>query len=140
MSITGKERVDVVYHWSQPMEVDHFAARISPGGTIIASALCASLVFWDTYTGKCLKEIHAHSDDVTRLCFSPDGHFVCTASDDNTLRLWKVPTIPKWSYVRSLPEIPSTSNEYSSKPSGFDSAKPGCSYTVQAAVHRSSYP
>ena len=103
--ISGTNRVDIVYHWTKETESDHFCGRVSPGGTVIASGVGSTLTFWDAYSGQVLKEIPAHKNDITRVCFSQDGHMVCTASDDNTLRLWRAPNIPKWNYIRPANEM-----------------------------------
>ncbi len=101
VDISVDNQVDGIYHWTQQTEEDHFYGVVSPQGTIIASAVGSTLTFWDICSGKELKEIPAHKENITRLCFSPDGTLVCTASDDNSLRLWRVPGIPKWTHSRS---------------------------------------
>lgn len=39
-----------------------------------------------------VRDLHGHTDNINTARFSPDGHFVVTASDDGTVRLWEVNT------------------------------------------------
>jgi WD40 repeat protein len=43
-------------------------------------------------TGKDIREFQGHSDDVSRVSFSPDGRQALTGSWDSTPRLWDVAT------------------------------------------------
>ena len=44
---------------------------------------------WDAASGKAIGEPMRHDDEVLSARFSPDGHWVVTASSD-TARVWKV--------------------------------------------------
>jgi len=46
---------------------------------------------WDSHTGECLLAFDTeHSKDLTDICFSPDGRFIVSASDDKILKKWDV--------------------------------------------------
>jgi WD domain, G-beta repeat len=48
--------------------------------------------FWDVRTGRCLRELPAHSDPVTGIDFSWDGTVLASCSFDGLLRLWDAHT------------------------------------------------
>jgi ADP-ribosylglycohydrolase len=60
---------------------------------VLSSSLDATLRLWDAATGALLRTFDAHTDDVTRVAFSPDGTRVLSGSaSDDTIRLWDVAT------------------------------------------------
>ena len=46
---------------------------------------------WDTETGKQLHCFEGHTSYIPCVCFSQDGQFALSASNDRTIRLWKLP-------------------------------------------------
>ena len=65
---------------------------------------------FDTDTGKPIRNLalEGHTDGVYKLAISNDGHYLASASDDNTLRVWNVnPASPFYkAQVLSLPITP----------------------------------
>jgi WD40 repeat protein len=39
-----------------------------------------------------LGSLEGHQDTVRSICFSPNGEKLCSASEDNTIRLWDLET------------------------------------------------
>lgn len=64
---------------------------VSPDGQMLASASKDKLIrLWESSSGRELRFLQGHTDDVNDLVFSPDGQLLASASDDKTIRLWDV--------------------------------------------------
>src|SRR5262249_35839982 len=56
---------------------------VSPDGRIVAGDLnTAAITLWDAFTGKPLARLEGHRGDIRSLCFSPDGRYLVSGSDD----------------------------------------------------------
>ena len=47
-----------------------------------------SIRLWDTANETTVKELTGHTEEINTLVFSPDGKFLASGSDDDTIRLW----------------------------------------------------
>ena len=47
---------------------------------------------WDLETGRALRTLEGHSDDVYGVAVTPDGKRAVSASWDNTLKVWDLET------------------------------------------------
>jgi len=45
---------------------------------------------WEVSSGKLLKTLQGHSEEVKSVAFNPDGSILASGSDDQTVRLWEV--------------------------------------------------
>jgi WD40 repeat protein len=50
-----------------------------------------TLRIWDASTGKTLRTLTGHGDDVWSVAWSPDGTRIVSGSWDHTLRIWGGP-------------------------------------------------
>ena len=72
---------------------NYLAASISfsPDGRYLASGSRDKTVkLWDVSSGREIKTLTGHSDDVRSVSFSPDGSYLASGSSDKTIKLWDV--------------------------------------------------
>jgi WD40 repeat protein len=67
---------------------------ISPDGKYAITAQGRDLYIWDLETGEEQARLEGHSQEITGIAFTPDGHYVVSASEDQTLRVWEL----DWDY------------------------------------------
>lgn len=64
------------------------ALAFSPDGVTAISGNEGSLILWDTETGRELRRLNAHNDDVVEVEFSADGNYALSRSRDMNVRVW----------------------------------------------------
>ncbi len=70
------------------------AVAISPDGKLLAAGnLNGNVKARDATDGRELTVLEGHQDLVFAVRFSPDGQTLCTASKDETVRLWQVAAV-----------------------------------------------
>lgn len=67
---------------------------LSPDGRYIILSIRKSneIMLFDTECGQCTKMFSGHDQTVTSICFSPEGSFILSGSQDKTVKLWDVET------------------------------------------------
>jgi WD40 repeat protein len=88
---TGKKQVALEgSFWLVPRRGQQ--AVFSPDGKRLLAVTGNTVGIWDTTTGKQLRVLKGHQQQINSLDISRDGGLVVTASDDETARLWDVET------------------------------------------------
>ena len=65
----------------------------SPDGKTLASGSTDNTIkIWQMSSGKELRTLTGHSDQVCSVAFSPDGKTLASGSTDNTIKIWQVDT------------------------------------------------
>ncbi|MDM8562000.1 hypothetical protein QUF54_01440, partial [Candidatus Marithioploca araucensis] len=63
----------------------------NPSGELLATASYDHTArLWDVTTGKTIRILRGHTDEVTSVSFSPNGQLIATSSVDNKIMLWEV--------------------------------------------------
>ena len=58
-----------------------------------------NLRIWDLSTSEIISELSGHVDCVLKLKFTPDDKYLCSASEDNSVRVWDVSSATQiWKY------------------------------------------
>ncbi len=65
-------------------------AFLPDGKTIVTAGRDNILRWWDTDTGKELRQFIGHTSDVNSVAVSPDGNYILSGSSDMTVRLWDI--------------------------------------------------
>ncbi len=67
------------------------ALVMSPTGKLVAIIDDEpSIALWDVTTGKTVRTLEGHTDQVNSVAFSADGQLVASSSDDQSIRIWNV--------------------------------------------------
>ncbi len=59
------------------------------------------LRLWNVRTGECIAVLAGHTNRIRSLCFSPDGTFLASGSDDGTIMLWNIATLQHVKILKS---------------------------------------
>ena len=93
-----KERATLTGHDKTDTGDTVFGLAFSPNGRLLAASAGEdrTVRLWDVASGKQRAIFTGHTDDVKDVAFSPNGQLLASrirqGFDDNTARLWKVPS------------------------------------------------
>lgn len=63
-------------------------ADITPGQFVATGGRDKVIKIWDTSTGQCIRTLVGHDNWIRGVCWSPNGKFLLSCSDDKTVRVW----------------------------------------------------
>ena len=49
-----------------------------------------TIKIWDFDTGKLLKSLEGHEEEVCCVSFSPNGDYIASGSEDTTIKIWNM--------------------------------------------------
>lgn len=66
------------------------SVKFKPGdGSLVASASAdASAKIWSPQRSECVSTLRGHAQGICDVAWNSAGTYICTASDDHTLKLW----------------------------------------------------
>lgn len=79
-----------------------YSVAFAPQGrTLVSGSTDNTVKLWDSHSGKLLRTLEGHTDEVYPVAFSADGCLLASKSKDHTIRLWNCET---WETVAVIPE------------------------------------
>jgi WD40 repeat protein/serine/threonine protein kinase len=80
---------DKPFRLSWNIKAPFTAAAMSPTEDRIAIAQGTTIGVWDTASGQFLHSLSGHSQPVTAVTFSPDGHLIASGAQDGSVKFWE---------------------------------------------------
>lgn len=70
----------------------HYALAIAPAGQTFARGNGPTIELWELSSGQLRATLTGHTGTINSLCFSNDGEWLISGSDDGSTRLWRTAT------------------------------------------------
>lgn len=61
---------------------------------------------YDLLTSKCIYTLKGHSGTLTSICYSSDGKYLASSSNDGIIKIWEVKDVRAVQHVRPKPKLP----------------------------------
>ncbi|MBC7363222.1 MAG: PD40 domain-containing protein [Candidatus Aminicenantes bacterium] len=88
LDVTTGKKVKTLMKEDKNSNYRHFCFRFSPDGKFIFSARNNEIVMLDTITGKILKTLSGHKNNISDMALSSDGKLLASGEYDNGIILW----------------------------------------------------
>ena len=95
ISVDIEKRKILNYFYTDKNNFSGDCFDVSKDGTTIASANYSDdnwIYLWNVHTGKSIKTLKGHKDDVKCLVFSPDGNYLASGDENKVILIWDVKT------------------------------------------------
>jgi COMPASS component SWD3 len=63
--------------------------------SLIAVAADKTIRLWNAIDGKHIRTFLGHKEGISDIAWSSDSEFICSASDDKSIRIWNVNNVKK---------------------------------------------
>ena len=92
LDLVKKDSIDVTKNLSQGISVEDVVISPDCRYIITATSYYNSIGIWSTKTGKYIRSLRGHSEDVSGVAISLNGNLIISSSWDKTIKVWELKT------------------------------------------------